>query len=171
MDVIQAEGDLKSRIIYADNGAVKREYTAEDPCTLQDMISGDFQFDLAGLTADFETVPFANVLYNVTDKKDRYVGAHFAVLYAKENGYFGMEYSHCVEDRNDAHNQFVAEDNHDKAYFYTTPQGVPFLIEAYGDCVWASCTTEHSHISLYGGYLSTDDVEAVLDHITLKDFS
>ena len=52
-------------------------------------------------------------------------------------------------------------------YEYTTAQGHTFLLQFYGDCVWAECQTTYARVSLYGGYLEPEQVEELLDNLSL----
>ena len=37
----------------------------------------------------------------------------------------------------------------------------------HGDCVWAECQTTYARVSLYGGYLEPEQVEELLDNLSL----
>ena len=50
----------------------------------------------------------------------------------------------------------------------TTANGCEFLITADGDTVWASCTTVKTNVSLYGAYLTTRDLEQIVEHLSVS---
>ena len=56
----------------------------------------------------------------------------------------------------------------EEAYYYTTASGYEFLITADGDTVWADCTTAKTSVSLYGAYLTTSDLEQIVEHLALS---
>lgn len=177
MEIVQADGDVKKRVVYAESGAVKTEYTAQNPQMLQSLISGEVSIDFAALNQAFEPVPYANQFYQVTDKKRQWgfylgkmyeVGTYVEALYKgpQQGSYFTLNCTNTAE-ANQMDNAYIAADSYDQIYHYTNTDGIEFIIEAYGDCVWAECIMEHSEINLYGGYMSTDQVESILDHIHL----
>ena len=51
--------------------------------------------------------------------------------------------------------------------YYTSVDGHEFLIEMDNGNVWAQCRTSHANVSLYGAYLTTDEVEDILDNLSL----
>jgi len=169
MEVIEADTSPKHRIVYEKKGATKEEYTAENPAELQNL-PVKFRIDLTWLNHHYHAVPNANLYYMMQDKKENYIGEHFDFLYAGNNNdaWFSMECSYDATNRRMAENQFVSKETYDEVYYYTSADGMEFLITAYGDCIWAECTTPHCGISLYGGYLKTGEVEQILDHLGLS---
>ncbi len=170
MEVIDNEGDLRERNVYSDKKDVKKEYTAKDPMLLQDLMKGEAHIDLAELNELYNYVPDANVLYYVEDKRGNYEELCFDSLYADSDGtsYFSIEYMNSAKARNGVTNNYIAKDSYDEVYKYVNPSGAEFIIQTYGDCVWATSSTEHSDICLYGGYMQTEEIEAVLDCISFE---
>lgn len=170
MEVIDNEGDLRERNIYSDKRDIKKEYTAENPLLLQEFMKGEAYIDLAELNELYNYVPDANVLYYVEDKRGNYEEFCFDSLYADSEGksYFSLEYWHHAEADDDAISDYIPQSSYDVVYKYVNASGAEFIIQTYGDCVWATCDTEHSYICLYGGYMQTDEIEAVLDCISFE---
>lgn len=170
MEVIDNEGDLRERNIYSDKRDIKKEYTAENPLLLQEFMKGEAYIDLAELNELYNYVPDANVLYYVEDKRGNYEEFCFDSLYADSEGksYFSLEYWHHEEADDDAISDYIPQSSYDVVYKYVNASGAEFIIQTYGDCVWATCDTEHSYICLYGGYMQTDEIEAVLDCISFE---
>ena len=171
MEVIDNEGDLRERNIYSDKRDIKKEYTAENPLLLQEFMKGEAYIDLAVLNELYNYVPDANVLYYVEDKRGNYEEFCFDSLYADSEGksYFSIEYWHHEEADDDNNlNDYIPQSSYDVVYEYVNDDGAEFIIQTYGDCVWATCDTEHSYICLYGGYMQTDEIEAVLDCISFE---
>lgn len=170
MEVIDNEGDLRERNIYSDKRDIKKEYTAENPLLLQEFMKGEAYIDLAELNELYNYVPDANVLYYVEDKRGNYEEFCFDSLYADSEGksYFSIEYWNHSEADDDAISDYIPQSSYDVVYKYVNASGTEFIIQTYGDCVWATCDTEHSYICLYGGYMQTDEIEAVLDCISFE---
>lgn len=174
MEVTDAEGPLRARSVYSEAGAVKEEFTAENPALLQDRMRGDLSFDFSGLNTAFAYIPDANLLYTITDRDGTYAGMYCDALYAgpTEGSYFTMEYTYEPNADNQAYGApYITESDYDEAYAYTNVHGVEFVITKYGDCSWAECSTAHSTFCLYGGYLSTEMMETILDYIAMGDLS
>lgn len=168
MEVVQAEGDIKKRYVYATNGAVKTEYTARKPGMLQDVMTGDVRIDLAGLDEAFQWVPNANLFYEITEKNRKEVGTYCDVLYQgeAEGSFFALNCTNTAA-RNQNENAYIPADAYDQIYHYTNAAGIEFIIKVYGDCVWAESIMEHSEIGLYGGYMRTDEIEKALEYVYL----
>lgn len=168
MEVTEGEGPLRSRNISSNDGAVKEEFTAEDPALLQEKMKSEFSIDFSGLNRAFSYVPDANLLYTITDKDGSYAGMFCDALYAgpTEGSYFTLEYTYDLdEDNQSSSDTYIKENDYDQAYSYTNAQGLEFVITTYGDCSWAECITAHSTFVLYGGYLSTETMETILEYI------
>lgn len=168
MEVVQVEGDFKKRYVYATNGAVKTEYTTKDPGMLQDLFTGDVRIDFSGLDEEFQWVPNANMFYEIVERNHKEVGTYCEALYQgeAERSFFVLSCTNTAA-KNQMENAYIAADAYDQIYHYTNAEGMEFIIKVYGDCIWAESVMEHSEIGLYGGYMRTDEVEAVLEHISL----
>ena len=62
---------------------------------------------------------------------------------------------------------FIVEGSYETSYYYTSVDGYEFLIEMDNGNVWAQCRTSHATVSLHGAYLTSDEVEDILDHLSL----
>lgn len=62
---------------------------------------------------------------------------------------------------------YVIDGSYETAYYYTSVDGHEFLIEMDNGHVWAQCCTSHANVSLHGAYLTTDEVEDILDNLSL----
>ena len=63
---------------------------------------------------------------------------------------------------------YIVDGTFEEAYYYTTASGYEFLITADGDTVWADCTTAKTSVSLYGAYLTTRDLEQIVEHLSVS---
>ena len=63
---------------------------------------------------------------------------------------------------------YIIDGSYETAYYYTTSDGFEFLIRLHNGRVWANCNTSHTYVSLYGAYLSRDEVEDILDNLSLS---
>ncbi|MBR5534941.1 MAG: hypothetical protein IKU62_08865 [Ruminiclostridium sp.] len=169
MKVLEADGPVKAREVYEKRGGVKTEYAAENPVDLQGLESGAVAWDLTWMNENYACVSGADFFYRIEDRWGNLLGEHCTALYATqdEQAWFSLEWTYDSTYAYDGTNTFVAESDYDLVYEYTTVQGHTFLLQFYGDCVWAECITTHAWVSLYGGYLEPDQVEELLDNLSL----
>ena len=167
MTPLESKNGVRARLVTGKSGAVKTEYTAENPDLLQSVLPEQIAIDTAWLNETYQYVPDANCAYIIEDKKGAYAGSYFSALYAAddESAWFGLEYSNAAQSDQDESNSFVAESDYDNVYTYTTESGAEFLIQTYGDCAWLSCTTASTSIQLYGGYLTCAELEQIAEHL------
>ncbi|MBQ2926731.1 MAG: hypothetical protein IJE03_07890 [Ruminiclostridium sp.] len=169
MEVLEADGPVKAREVYERGGGVKTEYAAEDPADLQGLESGAVIWDLTWMNQHYCYVPGANFFYRIRDRWGNLLGEHASTLYTTqdETAWFSLDWTYDSTYAYDGTNNFVAESDYDLVYEYTTVEGHTFLLQFYGDCVWAECQTTYAWVSLYGGYLEPEQLEELLDNLGL----
>lgn len=169
VEVLSSDPELRIRRVGRSDGAEKMEYTAENPAALVDTLTGRVTFDLSWMSDQYDHIPDANMSFVVTDADGEYVSEAFSVLYAKPDGSGYV----CVELENMAQENYYAQSyimdgSYETAYYYTSPDGYEFLITMNNGIVWADCSTSHAGISLYGAYLTSDEVEDIIDNLSLS---
>lgn len=169
VEVLSSDPTLRSRRIGRAGGAEKMEYTAENPTNLLDTLTGRIMVDLTWMNDNYKYIPDADMSYVVKDKKGNYVSEYFQALYAKpdDSGYVRISFYDQAPTRNDIQAYFIG-DSYETAYYYTTPDGYEFLIRMNTGNVWVDCDTNHANLSLFGAYLTSDEVEDILDHLSLS---
>ena len=168
-EVISNDPALRSRRVGREDGAEKMEYTAENPANLLDTLTGRVTFDLSWMDEHYDYVPDANQSNVVTDADGIYVSEGFNALYAKpdESGYVSIELNN-VAPADYFGQSYIIDGSFETSYYYTTLDGYEFLIEMNTGNVWAECRTGHAAVSLYGAYLNSEEVEAILDNLSLS---
>ena len=168
VEVLSSDPVLRSRRIGREDGAEKMEYTAENPANLLDTLTGRVTFDLEWVNEHYDYVPDANWSFVVSDAKGDYVSENFDALYAKKNGSGSVDFTIDNIAQADYFVQtYVIDGSYETAYYYTSVDGHEFLIEMDNGHVWAQCRTSHANVSLHGAYLTTDEVEDILDNLSL----
>ena len=168
VEVLSSDPTLRSRRIGREDGAEKLEYTAENPANLLDTLTGRVTFDLEWMDGHYDYVPDANVSFVVSDAKGDYVSENFEALYAKKDssGYIDLTIVNIAQA--DYFGQtHVIDSSYETTYYYTSVDGQEFLIEMDNNNVWVQCRTSHTNVSLYGAYLTTDEVEDILNNLFL----
>ena len=168
-EVISNDPTLRSRRVGREDGAEKMEYTAENPANLLGTLTGRVTFDLSWMDSWYNYVPDANLSYVITDADGNYVGETFNALYAKpdESGYVSIEL-YNVAPADYFGQSYIIDGSFETSYYYTTPDGYEFLIEMNTGNVWAECRTGHAAVSLYGAYLNSEEIESILDNLSLS---
>ena len=168
-EVLSNDPALRSRRVSREDGSKKMEYTAENPANLLDTLTGRVTLDLSWMDSQYDYVPDANLSYVVTDADGNYVGETFNALYAKPDGsgYVSIELYNVAPADYFGQN-YIIDGSYETAYYYTTPDGYEFIIEMNTGNVWAECRTGHAAVSLYGAYLTSEEVESILDNLSLS---
>lgn len=168
-EVLSSDPALRVRRVQRSDGAEKMEYTAEDPASLMDTLTGQVVFDLTYMDGQYQYVPDANLSFVVRDADGSYVSEDFSALYAKPDGsgYVQLQL-YSVAPADYFTQSYVAEDSYDSAYYHTTPQGYEFLITAKNGKIWADCATSHASVGLFGAHLTNEEVESILDSLSLS---
>lgn len=166
---LSSDPALRSRRVGRVDGAEKMEYTAENPANLLDTLTGRVMIDLTWMHDNYKYIPDANLSYVVTDKKGNYVSEAFEALYAKpdDSGYVRVTLENMAEADYFAQ-AYIVDGSYETAYYYTTPDGYEFLITMNTGNVWVECNTSHANISMYGAYLTSDEIEDILDNLSLS---
>ena len=169
VEVLSSDPALRSRRVSREDGAEKMEYTAENPKNLLDTMTGRVTFNLEWLDEHYDYVPDANLSYVVSDAKGNYVSEYFEALYAKKDGsgYVTIDIQNRAQEANYAQG-YIIDGSYETAYYYTSANGYEFLIKMNRGWVWVECRTAHAEVGLNGAYLTTDEVEDILDNLLLS---
>lgn len=169
MEVLDNDAPIRSRRVSRTDGAVKMEYTAENPIDLAETLTGRVSFDLSWIDGHYDYVPDANFSYVITDPEGNYAGEVFYALYAKrdKSGYIRVELDYTAE-KEPLSPSYIVDGSYETAYYYTTPEGYEFLIQLHKGHVWVKCSTNYTGVGLYGAHLTRDEVEDILDNLSLS---
>ena len=156
------------RITREADGAEKMQYMAENPANLLPMLSGMVRFDLAWLAEHYSVVIPDDQAYIIRDEDGAFVSEYFWASYGANDGkgWFRLEIMH--DTTWNLSPDYIVDGTFEEAYYYTTASGYEFLITADGDTGWADCTTAKTSVSLYGAYLTTAEVEQIVEHLALS---
>lgn len=167
--VLSDDPTLRIRCVGRADGAEKMEYTAENPANLVDTLTGRITFDLSWISGQYDYVPDANMSFVVTGKDGTYVSEMFSALYSKEDnsGYVRVEVYNVAQTDYFAQS-YIIDGDYETAYDYTTTDGFEFLIRMNEGNVWADCRMSNAKISLYGAHLTSDEIEDILDNLSLE---
>ena len=167
-EVLSSDPTLRSRRVGREDGAEKMEYTAENPASLLNTLTGHVTFDLEWLNEQYDYVPDANMSFVVSDTTGDFVIVAFCAVYAKKDGGGYVEVNIYNVAQTDYWGQsYIIDGSYETAYYYTSSDGYEFLIQMHNGRVWVECRTSHASINLYGAYLTTDEVEDILDNLSL----
>lgn len=169
VEVLRNDPVLRIRRVGRSDGAEKMEYTAENPADLVDTLTGRITFDLSWMSDWYDYISDANMSFVVTDADGGYVSEAFSALYAKQDGsgYVRVEIENMAQENYYAQS-YIIDGSYETAYYYTSPDGYEFLITMDNGIVWADCSTSHAGISLYGAYLTSNEVEDIIDNLSLS---
>lgn len=168
-ELLDSDPALRSRRVTRADGAEKMEYTAENPASLVDTLPGRISFDLSWMGEHYDYVPDGNFSFVVTDPEGGYVCELLSALYAKQDGsgYIKVTISNTAQAENWSQN-YIINGSFETAYYYTSADGYEFLITMHNGRVWADCKTSRTDVSLYGAYLTGDELEDILDNLRLS---
>lgn len=156
------------RITRDEDGAEKMQYMAADPATLLPVLTGNIRFDLTWLSENYKAVSLDDQAFIIRDEDGGFVSEYFWAAYGANDGkgWFRLEIMH--DTTWNLSPDYIVDGTFEEAYYYTTASGYEFLITADGDTVWADCTTAKTSVSLYGAYLTTSDLEQIVEHLALS---
>ena len=156
------------RITRETDGAEKMQYMAEDPADLLPVLTGKIRFDLTWLAEHYSVVIPDDQAYIIRDEDGAFVSEYFWAAYGANDGkgWFRLEIMH--DTTWNLSPAYIVDGSFEEAYYYTTANGCEFLITADGDTVWADCTTAKTSVSLYGAYLTTRDLEQIVEHLSVS---
>lgn len=169
-EVLSSDPTLRiRRVTRASDSAEKMEYTAENPANLMDTLTGRVTFDLSWMGEHYNYVPDANLAYVVTDKNCEYVSELCQALYTKpdESGYVRVGITNLAQAESYSQS-YIIDGSYETAYYYTSSDGYEFLIKMHNGIFWADCNTSHANVSLYGAYLTSGEIEDILDNLSLS---
>ena len=169
-ELISSDPTLSVRRITREiDGAEKMQYMAEDPADLLPVLTGKIRFDLTWLAEHYSVVIPDDQAYIIRDEDGAFVSEYFSAAYGAKDGKgwvsLDMDYD---TTRKGLGPSYIVNGTFDQAYYYTTQDGYEFLITASHDKVWASCYTDHAAVSLYGAYLTTGDLEQIVEHLSVS---
>ena len=157
------------RITRDEDGAEKMQYMAEDPADLLPVLTGKIRFDLTWLAEHYSVVIPDDQAYIIRDEDGAFVSEYFSAAYGANDGKgwvsLDMDYD---TTRKGLGPSYIVNGTFDQAYYYTTQDGYEFLITADSGTVWADCTTDHASVSLYGAYLTTQDMEQIVEYMAVS---
>ena len=169
VEVLSRDPALRSRRVTREDGAEKMEYTAEDPIDLLTTLTGRVTLDLSWVDSSYDYVPDANMAFVVKDSEGHYVSETFSGLYSKKDssGYVEVTFDNTAQ-ADCFGRSYIVDGSYETAYYYTSADGYEFLIQLHEGWVWATCRTSHTSFALHGAYLTQDEVEDILDHLSLS---
>lgn len=156
------------RITRAEDGAEKMQYMAEDPADLLPVLTGKIRFDLTWLAENYKTVIPDDQAFIIRDADGNLANEFFWASYGANDGKGWVRLEIMYDTTWNLSPAYIMDGSFEEAYYYTTANGCEFLITADGDTVWASCTTVKTNVSLYGAYLTTRDLEQIVEHLALS---
>ena len=156
------------RITREEDGAEKMQYMAADPAALLPVLTGTIRFDLTWLSENYKAVSLDDQAFIIRDEDGGFVSEYFWAAYGANDGkgWFRLEIMH--DTTWNLSPDYIVDGTFEEAYYYTTASGYEFLITADGDTVWADCTTAKTSVSLYGAYLTTSDLEQIVEHLAVS---
>ncbi len=168
VEVLSRDPALRIRRVGREDGAEKMEYTAENPANLLGTLTGRVTFDLKGMDEQYDHVPNANLSFVVSDAKGDYVSEYYNALYAKKDGGGYIDFTvYCTAQADYFGQTYIIDGSFETAYYYTSADGYEFLIETDNGSVWAECRTGRANVNLHGAYVTADEVEDILDTLSL----
>ena len=156
------------RITRTEDGAEKMQYMAEDPADLLPVLTGKIRFDLTWLAENYKTVIPDDQAFIIRDADGNLANEFFWASYGANDGKGWVRLEIMYDTTWNLSPAYIMDGSFEEAYYYTTANGCEFLITADGDTVWASCTTAKTNVSLYGAYLTTRDLEQIVEHLALS---
>lgn len=166
-EVVCGSGSVLVRDVYGEGGYVKRDYFPEDPA----LVAGEFPFvcvDYGALGRLASPVPESCHGAVIKDRRGRPCESSICCCYeaGAEGGWFRFDF-YNLAGREWSGNNYIFEGDYDEAYVYTNAEGLEFVITALDNRVDAECTTAHTSIMITSYFMSTTELEAVLDCIGL----
>lgn len=156
------------RITRTEDGAEKMQYMAADPANLLPVLTGKIRFDLTWLAEHYSVVIPDDQAFIIRDADGNLANEFFWASYGANDGKGWVRLEIMYDSTWNLSPAYIVDGSFEEAYYYTTASGCEFLITADGDTVWASCTTAKTNVSLYGAYLTTAEVEQIVEHLALS---
>ena len=156
------------RITRETDSAEKMQYMAEDPADLLPVLTGKICFDLTWLAENYKTVIPDDQAFIIRDADGNLANEFFWASYGANDGKGWVRLEIMYDTTWNLSPAYIVDGSFEEAYYYTTASGCEFLITADSDTVWADCTTAKTSVSLYGAYLTTAEVEQIVEHLALS---
>ena len=156
------------RITRTEDGAEKMQYMAADPANLLPVLTGKIRFDLTWLAEHYSVVIPDDQAFIIRDADGNLANEFFWASYGANDGKGWVRLEIMYDSTWNLSPAYIVDGSFEEAYYYTTASGCEFLISADSDTVWASCTTAKTNVSLYGAYLTTAEVEQIVEHLALS---
>lgn len=168
--VLRGSGDVLEREVYNASGYVKRDLLPARIELVADEIAPFVVIDFSELGRLAEIAPESGLISITTDSDGALYSRSLTAYYsAGDDGAWFM----LDVDRLDQHewggSSYIFEGDWDKAYVYKNAEGLEFVITALDSRVDAECTTAHTSIMITSYFMSTAELEAVLDCISLPE--
>ena len=166
--VLCGSGDVLEREVYNASGYVKRDLFPARIELAADELAPFLDIDFSALARLARPAEEANLICIKTDPDGALYEASLTAHYsAGEDGeWFRLGMCHLAQHEW-ADSSYVFEDDWDEAYYYTNASGLEFLITVLDSRIDAWCVTEHTSLSLMSYFMSTEELEAVLDCLSL----
>lgn len=168
-EVVCGSEDVLVRDVYGEDGYVKRDYFPEDPA----LVAGEFPF----VCVDYDALgriasPAPESCYGgvIKDRRGRLCESFINCFYeaGTEGEWFSLDFTHLAE-REWSGSNYIFEGDWDEAYVYKNANGLEFVITALDSRADAECTTAHTSITITSYFMSTAELEAVLDCVSLPE--
>ena len=156
------------RITREEDDAEKMQYMAADPADLLPVLTGKIRFDLTWLAENYKAVSLDDQAFIIRDEDGNSVSEYFWAVYGANDGKGWVRLEIMHDTTWNLSPDYIVDGTFEEAYYYTTADGYEFLITADGDTVWADCTTAKTNVSLYGAYLTTADLEQIVEHLAVS---
>ena len=156
------------RITRSEDAAEKMQYMAEDPAALLPELTGRIQFDLTWMAENYDILPRNDQASIVRDADGAFVSEYFWARYGAKDGKGWVALEALYDSTHNWSPSYIVDGSFEETYYYTTASGYEFLITADSGTVWADCTTTHATVSLYGAYLTTADMEQIVEHLAIS---
>ena len=117
----------------------------------------------------YSALPFENQAFVIRDADGAFVSELFWARYGASDGrgWITLDFDYDAT-RSGLGQSYIVDGTYEEAYYYTTQSGYEFLITADSGTVWASCYTDKAGISLYGAYLTTAELEQIVEHLSIS---
>ena len=174
LEVTNDAGPVKSRTIQGwshmsliPKKYVKYEYTARTPAELASVTSGLVVLDTDWMAAHYQVPEWANFYYQIYNSKNALSGEVYYALYTTSDDRY-VQISYAFAPGMNLSPSYRIESSYDRLENYTSATGVEAVIAAKNGNLWMDASTPEFILSFYGGYLTVEEAEAILDHITIN---
>lgn len=174
MEVTNANGPVKSRTVQGRSHMslipkkyVKYEYTARTPAELASVTSGLVVLDTDWMAKHYQVPEWANFYYQIYNSRNALSGEVYYALYTTPDGRY-VDLSYAFAPGMNLSPSYRIESNYDRVENYTSATGIEAVIATKNGTLWADAESPEFILSFYGGYLTVEEAEAILDHITIN---